>query len=119
MAGLEEAIKTKGSKVWAMRRIADMKMVGKEEYIERAGHTAPTAQGEGDLHQLKDNLKISERRNNFADSRFLMINDECDSLQRQIASDRMCSGEMLQRLVNAFKDVDASIDDLSRHAARA
>lgn len=34
-----------------------------------------------------------------------------------MASGEACSGEMLRWLQNTFKDVDATIDDMIRHAA--
>lgn len=37
----------------------------------------------------------------------------------QIASGEVCSGEMSQRLANAFKDVDELINDLNHHDAHA
>lgn len=48
-----------------------------------------------------------------------MLRDECDSLRRQIFCGRLRSGKMGQRLANASKDADASIDDLNCHAAHA
>lgn len=36
-----------------------------------------------------------------------------------VFSDGVCSGEMLQRLANAFNDVDLSTDNLNFHAAYA
>lgn len=50
---------------------------------------------------------------------FFTLFDECDLLKRQVAGGGACSGEMVQNLANASKDVCASIDDLIRHAAHA
>lgn len=45
-----------------------------------------------------------------------MLVDECHRLKHQIVSGSVRSGEMIQRLANASKDVDGLIDDLNSHA---
>lgn len=48
-----------------------------------------------------------------------MLRNECDLLKRQVPSGRGCSVEMAQRLANASKVVDASINELNRPAEYA
>lgn len=60
-----------------------------------------------------------ERRNNAADLWYFMVSDERDSLKRQTASGEVCSGEMVQPLVNASKDFVSYIGELNLHAAHA
>lgn len=45
-----------------------------------------------------------------------MLRDECKLLECCVAGGGMCSLEMVNRLANAFKVVDTSIDDLSCRA---
>lgn len=99
-----------------MRRTADIKLVS-EPCVDREEHMARIAQSECDLHELKGNLNLSERRKYVADSRYSVQSGEFDSLKCSIANGRLCSEETVQLLANAFKDVDASIDDFIRHAA--
>lgn len=82
--------------------------------MERAEHTIRNVQFEDGLHNLKGKLDCMGRLNDVADSLYSKLIDECDSLTSQVAS-----GETVQRLANAFKDVVASIDDLNCHAAHA
>lgn len=58
-----------------------------------------------------------ERRNNIENSRYSILSDECDLVKRQIASCGVCSGQMVQRLANEPKGVDALIDGLNCDAA--
>lgn len=60
-----------------------------------------------------------DRRDNIANLWYFLLVDECDFLELQKASGRVCSGEMIQTLANASKDVDAPIYDLNRHAAHS
>lgn len=109
-------------KVRDKHRTADMEVVAEQtrtERAERVEHTAGIAQLEGDLQELKEKLGSAERRNNVADLRYAMLRNECELLRREIVSCGVCSGEMVRRLVNASKDVDASIDDLNRLASHA
>lgn len=60
-----------------------------------------------------------ERRSNVADSWYCLLADECSSLEHQIVSGGVCSGEMVQWLANVSMVVSAPIDDLNRHTAHA
>lgn len=60
-----------------------------------------------------------ERRNNVTDSRYLLLSNECNLLKGQIASGGVCSGVMEQRLENASKEVDVSINDFNRHTTHS
>lgn len=58
-------------------------------------------------------------RNHVADLQYSITVDESSSLNYQIISRVICSGEIEERFANAFRDVKASVDDLNRHAERA
>lgn len=88
-------------------------------FVKCAEYAARPAQLEECLHELKGKLDFSDRRNDVADLRYSMLSDECDFLKLQIISYEMCSGEIVRRLSNVFKNVDVLIDDLSYHAANA
>lgn len=72
---------------------------------------------EGNLHEQEDKLDFSKCPNDVAASRHVFLVDECDYIKDRPPSSRVCSGEMIQRLTNSFKDVDALLDDFNRHAA--
>lgn len=86
VVALEEASKTKASKVCAKRRTAETEVVAEQTRTERAEPTAKIAQLKDVLHELNGKLDFSERRNSFADSRYSILSDECESLKRQVAS---------------------------------
>lgn len=85
LAELEEASKTKVSKVRARRRTAFMKVVAEKAHMKRAEHTGQIAQLESNLYRRKDKLDFSECSNIVADLWYFTLSDECDSLRNQTA----------------------------------
>lgn len=117
VAELEEPSKTKASNMCAKLRTTDTDVVTELALTECAEYTASNAELEGNLHEVKCKLDFSERCNSLADSWYSMLRDDSDPQNREIASGRVCSGELAQRLANAFKHIDASIGDLIHYAA--
>lgn len=114
---LEESFKTDASKVWDIRRTAEIKVVAEQAITEIAEQTAWIIELEDESHKLKGKLELLERRKSVASYCTSLLADEYYLQRHQIASCRVCSGEIEKRLSNAIKDVNASIDDLNLLAA--
>lgn len=71
------------------------------------------------VHGYRGKSRFSERRKNVADSQYSLPSDECNFLNRQTVSSRVCRREIVKRLSSASKVVYASIDDLKSQAAHS
>lgn len=103
----------------AYRKTANREVVVEQVCTEPAKHTDLIAQREGEQHEFKHKLDISERFNNAADFWYSLLSDSCVLLRGQIVTGRVCSEEMVEILANAFRDVEAMLYDFKCHAAYA
>lgn len=96
VAELEGASMTKVLKVWANRRTPGRSVVINQLRTECAEHKAWIAQFGGSRHELKSKLDFLERCCNVSNLRYSMLGDGRDLLKRQIASSKVCIGELVQ-----------------------
>lgn len=116
---LEKAVETKELKVWAKSKTANIELASEQASTKRAENMDQIAQLELDLHEINGKLNFSKRCNDVGYARYSILSDERDLLKCQMASGGVCIEVMIQQLAKGSKNVDASINDLSRQATHA
>lgn len=86
---------------------------------KRSDRTARFEPLNGDHYELVSKSDFLERSNHVGTLRYFLLVNKYDLLNRQVASGRICSEEMVQQHGNASKNFDVLIDDFNRHAAYA